>query len=305
MMRAGRFGIWVFLTLATVAPGAGRPLLRGQGSSDYQEASYGLDGLLEDPVANYDELTRRQGILENVLGANFDANFKNRVAEDLARIQMARGAFREAVQTLMKALESASDAGWKDALANRLWSAASRSGDAGLVRSAGSTIVTRVPKSACAVKLQKGVPFLDAIGKPPKKLVATDLKGIPVDLAALKGKFVWVYFWEAGSDACSQDFPNVVGLRREREQDTDFVILTVAKGGTIERVNEFLTPQSAEGITVVHDVKGDLSRSWAVKTTPVSFIIDETGKVRFADVSDAGVRDLLKDYALRKKLAGK
>lgn len=292
--------------LAALAAGAGRAPLGAQSTSDYQEGAFGLDGLLLDPAANYDELTKRQGILERVLKGNSESKFKNRVAEDLARVQIARGAFREAVQTLSNALDSSPNPDLREVLANLLWNAASRCGDPALFRSAAGVLVNRAPKNPHAERIRKGLPFLDTIGKPPKKLVANDVKGNPVDLASLKGKFVWVCFWETGSDACAQEFPNIVGLRRDNEQNTDLVILTVAKGGAREQVDAFLAQQSADGITHIHDDKGDISKAWGVKSTPVSFIIDESGKVRFADESDAGVRDLLKDLAVRKKVqAGK
>jgi len=98
-----------------------------------------------------------------------------------------------------------------------------------------------------------------------------------VNLAALKGKVVYVDFWASWCGPCKQSFPFMNDLQaRYRSDGLEIVAINVdAKRGDADR---FLAEVPAR-FAIAFDAKGETARRFDVKAMPSSVLIDRTGKV--------------------------
>ncbi|TVQ88483.1 MAG: protein disulfide oxidoreductase [Chromatiaceae bacterium] len=128
-----------------------------------------------------------------------------------------------------------------------------------------------------------------ASGKaPPLQAALTSAR--PFNLATLRGEPVLVHFWANWCPVCKLEGPKIDALA------ADFRVITVAmqSGGAAE-INRYLREQGL-GFDVIADPDGEIATTWGVRGVPASFVIDPTGRIRFAHVgytTGAGLRGRL------------
>jgi thiol-disulfide isomerase/thioredoxin len=116
---------------------------------------------------------------------------------------------------------------------------------------------------------------LDA-GTPAPEL---NLPGLthPVDLAALKGKVVYVDFWASWCGPCKQSFPFMNELQ-SKYRAKGLEIVAVNLDAKREDADRFLAQVPGQ-FTVAFDARGESARRFEVKGMPSSFLIGRDGKV--------------------------
>lgn len=97
---------------------------------------------------------------------------------------------------------------------------------------------------------------------------------------ALKGKVVIVDFWASWCGPCKESFP-VMNELQKKYADKGVVILAVNEDEDSADMKDFLKANAAT-FNVVRDAKQKLVAVAGIQTMPSSFVIDDTGKVRFA-----------------------
>ena len=97
---------------------------------------------------------------------------------------------------------------------------------------------------------------------------------------SLKGKVVIVDFWASWCGPCKDSFPVMNDLQK-KYGDQGLVIIAVNVDEVASDMQDFLKENKA-AFVVVRDAKQKLVEIAGIPTMPGSFIIDETGKVRFA-----------------------
>lgn len=97
---------------------------------------------------------------------------------------------------------------------------------------------------------------------------------------ALKGKVVIVDFWASWCGPCKESFPVMNDLQK-KYADKGVVILAVNEDEERADMQDFLKANAAT-FNVVRDARQKLVAVAGIQTMPSSFVIDETGKVRFA-----------------------
>ena len=97
---------------------------------------------------------------------------------------------------------------------------------------------------------------------------------------SLKGKVVIVDFWASWCGPCKDSFP-VMNELQKKYGDQGLVIIAVNVDEVASDMQDFLKENKA-AFVVVRDAKQKLVEIAGIPTMPGSFIIDETGKVRFA-----------------------
>jgi thiol-disulfide isomerase/thioredoxin len=130
--------------------------------------------------------------------------------------------------------------------------------------------LTAVPRDANAA----------TVGDPAPALALPDARDVPVKLADLRGKVVYVDFWASWCGPCKRSFPWMNELAKRYGGD-GFTVLAVnvdKKRGDAQR---FLA-QVPASVTVVYDPAGTTPAAWEVKGMPSSFIVDRAGKVALA-----------------------
>jgi len=97
---------------------------------------------------------------------------------------------------------------------------------------------------------------------------------------SLKGKVVIVDFWASWCQPCKESFPAMNELQK-KYADKGLVIIAVNEDEESSDMKDFLKDNAAT-FTVVRDAKQKLVGEAGIQTMPSSFVLDATGKVRFA-----------------------
>jgi thiol-disulfide isomerase/thioredoxin len=136
------------------------------------------------------------------------------------------------------------------------------------------------------------------VGQTAPALAVPRVGGGTIDLAALKGKAVWVNFMQTTCPPCVDEFPIMSGFAA-RYADKGLVVVAVDI-----RENESSVAAFARRLSAVFplglDTDGAAQQAWAAYGLPVHFWVDKTGVVRDgalggigADVMARGVAAIL------------
>ena len=101
----------------------------------------------------------------------------------------------------------------------------------------------------------------------------------PLDLAAYKGKVVYLDFWASWCKPCRQSFPWMNELTDLYGSD-GFVVIAVNVDHEPDLAADFLR-QNAADFKVVYDPGGDLAEKYNVQAMPTSVLIGRDGRVRY------------------------
>ena len=96
---------------------------------------------------------------------------------------------------------------------------------------------------------------------------------------SLKGKIVIIDFWASWCQPCKDSFPAMNELQK-KYADKGLVIIAVNEDEEKSDMQDFLKANAAT-FTVVRDAKQKLVGEAGIQTMPSSFVLDDTGKVRF------------------------
>jgi thiol-disulfide isomerase/thioredoxin len=96
---------------------------------------------------------------------------------------------------------------------------------------------------------------------------------------SLKGKVVIVDFWASWCGPCKESFPAMNDLQK-KYADKGLVIIAVNEDEESSDMKDFLKDNAAT-FTVVRDAKQKLVGVAGIQTMPSSFVLDDTGTVRF------------------------
>jgi peroxiredoxin len=111
---------------------------------------------------------------------------------------------------------------------------------------------------------------------PPLKARLTT--GEPFDLAAWRGEPVLIHFWASWCPICRLEDGTIHAL------SADNAVITIAmQSGDAAAVNAHLKERGL-GFPVIADPRGEIAARWGVHAVPASFVIDGTGRIRFAAV---------------------
>ncbi len=136
------------------------------------------------------------------------------------------------------------------------------------------------------------------VGEPAPPLVVPKVGGGTIDLAALKGKPVWVNFMASWCPSCVDELPLMAGFAA-RYETTDLVVVPVDVREDEATVAAFA---AKVGMTfpVGLDADGTAQTAWGAVALPVHFWIDKDGIVRDGalggigpDVMAAGLGSIL------------
>lgn len=111
------------------------------------------------------------------------------------------------------------------------------------------------------------------IGQPAKPFIVTDMNGVPVDLEALKGKFVLLNFWFTNCAPCVQEIPDLNSLKRKyRKKNIEFIAVTFDDEQTVrdfmvEHPFDFRMVTDSRNITINYDIR----------SYPTTLLVNEKG----------------------------
>jgi cytochrome c biogenesis protein CcmG, thiol:disulfide interchange protein DsbE len=123
-------------------------------------------------------------------------------------------------------------------------------------------------------------------GRPAPALVVPQLGGGTIDLAALRGKPVWIYFMATWCPSCRDEFPPMTRFAAVHADD-DLVVLAIdvrEDEGTVAAFAMELDVILPMGL----DLDGSAAARWGAVALPVHFWVDRDGIVRFGAFGGIG-----------------
>lgn len=150
-------------------------------------------------------------------------------------------------------------------------------------------------RNICENKIAK----LALIGQPAPTIAASDTKGEPLELSALKGKVVLVDFWATNCGPCLEEFPNLKEIYAQHHA-AGFEIIGVSLDGDAALVEAFTSRAQLPWRMIVAESEVDkLREKYFVRKIPSLYLVDQEGKVVQFDVKGGDLRDSIE--ALLKK----
>jgi len=110
-----------------------------------------------------------------------------------------------------------------------------------------------------------------------------DMQGKTHRLSQYRGKVVLVNFWATWCPPCIEELPSLQRLL-ELYEDKDFTILTIDVGEPAELIQPFLSQVGVNDLTVLLDDDGTTHKNWNIYVFPTNFLLDQSGKIRYAAV---------------------
>ncbi len=136
------------------------------------------------------------------------------------------------------------------------------------------------------------------VGKPAPLLTAPQVGGGTIDLAALRGKPVWLVFTGTYCPPCRDEYP-VMNTFAARYADTGLVVIAIHVREGEEVVAPFISSLNV-AFPVGLDADGSRARAWDAAVLPLHYFIDAQGNVRDAalggigpDVMASGLQEIL------------
>jgi peroxiredoxin len=109
--------------------------------------------------------------------------------------------------------------------------------------------------------------------------------GEPLSLASLRGKVVLVNFWATWCEPCIAEMPSLQALRDQLAW-RGFEVLGVNYQEGPARIDSFVR-KAGIVFPIVRDTDGAAARAWNARVFPTSFLVDRSGRVRYALVGEA------------------
>jgi thiol-disulfide isomerase/thioredoxin len=149
-----------------------------------------------------------------------------------------------------------------------------------------------------SVEPSAGEPLPFHVGEPAPALAVPQVGGGRIDLAALRGKPVWVNFMATWCPPCRDEFPLMNGFAA-RYADTGLVVVAIDVKEEEGLVASFASSLGAT-FPLGLDVDGRAAEAWGALALPVHFWIDADGIIRDGalggigpEVMAAGLRTIL------------
>jgi cytochrome c biogenesis protein CcmG/thiol:disulfide interchange protein DsbE len=133
----------------------------------------------------------------------------------------------------------------------------------------------------CSISLLMGDPAI-AIepGTPAPDFSLPKLDGSgQISLSSYRGKLVYVDFWASWCAPCLNAIPALEAMRAEFPE-SKFEILAINLDRKVKKAQKFLEKREI-GYASVSDPKGMLPKQFGLETMPTSYLIDQSGIVRY------------------------
>ncbi len=124
------------------------------------------------------------------------------------------------------------------------------------------------------------------VGERAPALTLPQLGGGTVDLAALRGRPVWLTFMATWCPSCRQELPRMA-LAAARYANNGLVVFAIDVAEDEATVAAYLSSLGLD-LPVALDADGATMRRWRVLVLPVHFWIDHDGVIRFGALGGVG-----------------
>ena len=142
-----------------------------------------------------------------------------------------------------------------------------------------ATIQYRVGAPVEGLRVGDRPPDLRVIGPDGSSQPLLDVHGQPVDLAALRGRPVWINFWASWCPPCQAETP-VLRELANRYRDRGLAVIGISVQETSVADVRAYADRYGLGYTIAADLRGDVFRAWRIYGLPTQFFLDADGVIR-------------------------
>jgi thiol-disulfide isomerase/thioredoxin len=178
--------------------------------------------------------------------------------------------------------------------------AAIAAGEVGVARQVYGMLLSRFGESAnLRQKVEGELKRLDQVGKPAPAVVADDIQGQPVRLAAYRGKYVLVDFWATWCGPCIAELPRLLAAYQSYH-DAGFEIIGVSLDESKQAVVDFTKARRLPW-RQIHNASGpaDLVDAFGVRSIPATYLIDPEGTIIRLDLRGKALEETLRQLLKR------
>jgi thiol-disulfide isomerase/thioredoxin len=130
----------------------------------------------------------------------------------------------------------------------------------------------------------------------PADFILPDMNDRKIRFSDFRGKVVLVNFWATWCTPCVKEIPSLMKLKQKVDSD-GFEILTINIGESKEKIEAFVNANPVN-LPVLIDLDGKTIKDWRVYVYPSNYILDKTGRIKYAhrgalDWSDPGVVEII------------
>jgi len=150
----------------------------------------------------------------------------------------------------------------------------------------GATPAAASPNSTPAPGASQTASPFPLVGRPAPALTAPQVGGGTIDLAALRGRPVWLVFTGTYCPPCRDEYPLMNGFAA-RYAGTGLVVLAIHVREGEQTVAPFVTSLNVV-FPVGLDQDGSRARAWDAVALPIHYFIDAQGVVRDAALGGIG-----------------
>lgn len=252
---------------------------------------------LFDKVIEHDWFADHESVAQQYLTKFPDGPVASlaRIVTTMARAQAGR--FDEALsryKELMGGLGKTEQEEFAANFADSLASAATAAGQYDVSRQVYEILIGRYADSpALRQKVRDEVARLDLVGKPAPAAAVSDVKGNPLRLSDLRGKYVLVDFWATWCAPCVAELPRLQAAYT-KYRDAGFEIVGVSLDESKTALADFVKVRSIAW-RQVHNASsgGDLVEAFGVKSIPATFLVDPNGTIVRLELRGRALDDAL------------
>lgn len=135
-------------------------------------------------------------------------------------------------------------------------------------------IETKTPES-----IERDKIIASQMDKPAPLFTVADVDGVKYDLSELKGKVVVLNFWFIGCAPCKREMPELNRLVEKYKSKNVVFLAFEVNDNSPEKVKAIANGNF--NYTMIPSKRTEVAKQYQVKTYPTSYVIDQSGVIRF------------------------
>ncbi|MHC4139432.1 MAG: redoxin domain-containing protein [Planctomycetota bacterium] len=121
-----------------------------------------------------------------------------------------------------------------------------------------------------------------------------DFKGNAISLSQFEGKIVVMHFWATWNDHCLEKLPEIKQLYR-KFKGPDVQFIGISRDDDIDDLKGVVLQKNIEWPQIFEEMryKGMMSKLYDVRNIPITFVVDQQGRVQYIGSSDEKITQVI------------